>query len=141
MGQRTADEDKQNNATVNDELSADIVSEFKRNAELEIKQFKQNLIDIDKAIANYSEQWDVDKKLFEIQLEGDNHHLVTPTYKYQELPLYWELVKKKIAFSFKEQNHLAKQRFKGWEIQKEQIQEQIDSSQAKLDELEEERKE
>ncbi len=138
MAQKEANPETQNNAVVEDELTQEIVESNIKQLEAEIKQFKNNLDQIEKSRKNYKDQWEIDKELYEMQLDGDNFHLVTPTHNYQKLPRYWYLVKQKIEYKFKEEVHMANARLEKMDLDEKTIKEQLKSSQDKLNELKEE---
>lgn len=121
---------------VQDELGDDITELTKDQLKKEIENFKKNLEQLDKDKENYEKQWEVDKELHQIQLEGDNHMLINPTYKYQQNPRYWELVKEKLKYQIRQQTAQAEGYLKSIELRKKPIIEQLESSQEMLDKLE-----
>lgn len=136
MAQENSNPEMKNNVEVNDELGQQIVETNKEQLLKEIELFTNNIEELDKQEKNYNDQWLIDKELLEIQMTDDNHELVTPTYKYQTLPRFWELVKKKTAYRVRQETHLAESSLKGFVEQRKVLIEQLESSSEKLKELE-----
>jgi len=66
------------------------------------------------AYDNYNEQWIIDKRLFE--LEMDNFGKIDDskaTHKIELIPEFWELQKKKKGFSIRQETYSAEKRLEG----------------------------
>ena len=138
MGQKEANENVESNAKIQDDLSQEIVETNIKQLQIEVDQFKNNLEQLQKTRENYNTQWAIDKELWEMQLDGDNHKLVNNTYAYQDNERYWALIKKKIEYKYREDSFVAEQRLKKIDIDEKALKEQLKSSLDKLNELKQE---
>ena len=118
-----------------DETGQEILSSQKEQIEKEINQFKLAIEDNIKGKQNYEDQWRIDEELWELQLKGDNYKLITVAYKYQEVERYWELVKKKLEYKYREDKKLAEGRLLGFDKQKEIMSSELASLESKLKEI------
>jgi len=125
------------NIGIQDELGMEALEQAKVQLNKEISTFTENVESLTKGKENYIKQWEVDKRLAEIQLEGDNLMPFEPKIPLEANKEYYELVKQKIAFKLRFDTHQAEEQLKAYDIQIATMQEQIDSSQKKLKELEE----
>ena len=71
-----------NDIGIKDDLGEDILKETVKHLENEVKMFTASLEDIEKTKARYEEQWNVDKRFWELQCDGNNLRKIDPTYGY-----------------------------------------------------------
>jgi len=83
---------------------------------------------------NYKKQWDIDKRLFELELENWGKIEGEATHKIELVPEFWELQKKKKEFAIRQETFSAEQRMKGFL-------EDVKNSQERLELLNEQEKE
>jgi 2',3'-cyclic-nucleotide 2'-phosphodiesterase (5'-nucleotidase family) len=124
-----------NTSITDDAIGKEIVEAQVEQLNKEIKMFEESLVNIDKSIENYREQAEIDWRMYEIQLEGDNNQPLRPTKKYEEMEEFQELVKKKIEFAFRSRKYMDERKLEEYDRQKEQIQEQLDAAKEKLAEI------
>jgi hypothetical protein len=66
-----------------------------------------------KDLANYNEQLEVDKELWEILSKPGSIRVVNPTRVFEQNERYWELAEKKQAFKLREDKAMAESTIKG----------------------------
>jgi len=92
-----------------DEVGLDMLKEQVLALESEEKAYIDNLEEAKKTYDNYNAQWEVDKRLHELQLE--NHGLDPSKYSHKVhfIPEFWELQKKKYEYVVREDTFRAEQ--------------------------------
>jgi DNA repair ATPase RecN len=123
---------------IQDELGKEALEQQKVALERELKVFTENKEGLIKGKENYLKQWEVDKRLLELQLEGDNIRPLEPKTKLETMDEYFELVKQMIAFKLRFDTFQAEQQIEGYDKQIEAMEEQIKSAEAELKKLAEE---
>ena len=124
------------NPKLTDDLGQEIIAANSEQLRREVQLFTDNIEQNKKDEANYKTQWEVEKRLYELLLEGDNSTATNPKIKAETLPEYWELQKKMLQFKFREVKHLAESKLKHYEMNNTHLKEQLESAQSKLKELE-----
>ena len=138
MAQQEANnENVENNPSVEDQLTQEIVKGNIEQLKKEIGQFKKTLQTIDDSEKNYKEQWEIDEKIWELHLKDDNCKQIENTIKLHEEPEFWELHKKKLEYKYRMDKFTAENYLKGYEQQRKEVNAQLESSLSKLKELEE----
>lgn len=125
----------ESNVGIQDELGQLSIQQTIDNLNKEVQVFEENKESMIKGKENYLKQWAIDKRLLELQIEGDNIRPLDPKTKLEASDEYWSLVKEKIAFKLRFDEYQANQQLEGYDKQIETFQEQIDSAKAKLKEM------
>jgi glutaredoxin 2 len=119
---------------VQDDLGAQIIERQIEVIKHELEQvFIPNLEREQKAKARMQEQWEVDKRLYEITIEG--FVSCEARMKYEENPEYWALHKKKQQWKFDQEINQHEMMMKAYDQKMEELQKNIEVAQAKLAEL------
>lgn len=134
MGNKAANEEQDNDPKCKDALGKEIVEATKEQIQKELDLFESRVKDVEKAKENYQKQWDIDKEIYEICLK--DFGLINPQHKYQENPRYWELQKEKFKYQIRQDTFMAEQKLKSFDTQLKEIQDQVESAEAKLRDLE-----
>jgi hypothetical protein len=124
-----------NNIGIQDELGMEALNQMKESLEKELKIFTDNRDDLIKGKENYLAQWEVDKRIAELQMEGDNLKPIDPKTPLEANDEYFELFKKKLAFKHRFDVYKAEEELKKFDTQIQVMQEQIDSAEKKLKEM------
>ena len=122
---------------VDDEVGALTQEQLVSNLQNDVEAYTKALEDIKKSEVRYAEQWEVDKKLWDILAEEDNHRKLNPEYGYEANAEFWELKKQKLLWKIEEDTHVANRRIEGYKEQAHQTQEALAKAQAKLDKFSE----
>lgn len=130
-----SDPNAKNDLGMNDDIAKATTDAMKEQYEKEIKLFTENLERLDRGKERMQEQWEVDKRIYELRLEGDNNTPVTPMLKFETLPEYQELVKKKLQWKFDQEVFMEEERQKKYERDRAQILELLESNKKELDKL------
>lgn len=120
---------------VQDDLGQQIIDEQISSLVREIKLFSKEKEDTQKSLDNYKTQWNVQKRLYEIMLDGDNIESVTPKIKYEKIPEFWELQKQMLGFKIRQDTHLNESKIKGYEQALKVHTEGLDSALSKYKDL------
>lgn len=121
------------NVQIQDEIGKDIIAEQIKALEREIKGFEENKQSLIDAKANYIPQWDIDKEIYEIMIEG--HKKIEPTHYFEQNDRYWELRRKQLEYKYRSDKFTAESRIKGYDTQLQMIEEEIASAKKKLAEI------
>lgn len=135
---KPADPDAKNNVGVKDEIGKEIIAQQKKSLKREVEMFEKQLEDLQKSYDNFKDQWLIDKRMYELHLEGDNIRKINPDFKYEAIDEFWELRKKQLQYKFRMDKHMAEAKLKHYLDQKEAVEEQYRSSLEKLNEIESE---
>ena len=135
MAQQVSDENAKNDAGIQDDIGALTAQGQKEQFEKEIKLFEENLERLETARARMVEQWKVDEELMLLQLEGDNNTKVNPTYKFETLPKYNELILKKVQWRYEQEKHLEDKKTEKYELDKKNLNKQLESTRGALEKL------
>ena len=103
-----------NEVGVMDDIGVDMV---KRNLGAvldERKAYEEAVVVAQKNYDNYKEQWDIDKRLFELELENWGKIDDKYTHKIELVPEFWELQKKKKEFAIRQETYSAEKRMQGF---------------------------
>ena len=122
------------NVEIMDELGQEIVAEQLKSLHRELSGFEDNLKQVLEAKENYEPQWEIDKRLYEIMIEG--HRKIEAQHEFEKNDEYWELRKRQLEYKFRQEKHLAESRINGYNIQIEALTKQVNSNKTKIDELE-----
>lgn len=114
----------------------EITQSMIENYQTEIKQFEQALKDKIAGKERFSKQWDRDKRIWEIKLEGAKK--ITPTFEYETNPEYWELIRSVIEDQVTQDTYMSEKKLEHYDVEIESLQEQIDSNKEALAKLQEE---
>jgi hypothetical protein len=137
MGQNEiANPNVDSNIGLQDELGMEALVQAKEQLKKELKIFSDNKSDLEKGKINFSKQWEVDKRLYALQLEGDNIKPLDPKTKLEAMDEYFELVKEKIRAKQRQDEFNFNQQMEAFDKQIAVMQEQIDSAEKKLKEME-----
>jgi len=128
------DETKANNVGVTDGIGEDIIKAQKEALVKEIELFEDNLKKVDKTEERFVKQWERDNKLWLIRLKGINK--IIPIFEYEKDPEYWVLMQDVVNDQYTQDKFLSESKIKHFEIQRHDIQEELQSSIKKLLELE-----
>ena len=126
----------EDNPKLTDDLGQEIIAANSEQLKREVELFANNIEQNKKDEANYKTQWEVEKRIYELLLDGDNQRAVNPKIKVEELDEYWDLQKKMLQFKYREVKHLAEGKLKHYEMNNTHLKEQLESAQSKLKELE-----
>lgn len=121
---------------VMDSNGEQIVSEQRGAFQKEIEMYENNIKTLEQGRDRYKDQWDIEAQVYAIRLEGDNAKAVSPKFKYEQDPRYWKLVKKITEYEFFQEKHQAESRLSGYEQRIKDTMNQLNSTRAKLAELE-----
>lgn len=91
---------------IDDEIGQEINANMRQQLEAEKKLWEENLKKSIAGVNNYEEQWLVEKRLWQLKLEGDNIRPITPTSNVELLDEWWTLQKKMAEFKFRETAYL-----------------------------------
>jgi len=127
----------EDNIGVEDKIGKAMKEKQITNLNAEKEQFEKRVEQLDRNLENYVPQWEIDNGMWQLQLSDNNHikkeeHRIFP---YEEKPEYWDFVKKKLEYKYRQDKHLAEEKINTWEREKEIIQEELDRINAKLLEL------
>lgn len=118
---------------VTDELGQDSIEEAKANAQKELDHFKQNVETITKARERFENMWKRDERLYMIMIGA--HKKLEPVYGYEKSDEYWDIRKEQLVEKYEEDKFLAERKIEEYGNQLIQLQEQIDSTQELLNDL------
>lgn len=102
-GQEDISKEKNTNLKITeDKIGKELLEQQIENLTTELKQFEDSIKETEARRERYCIQTDVDRRIWELRLEGDNCAQVTPTFKYHEVPEFWGLVKKQLQWAYEE---------------------------------------
>lgn len=136
MRKKNMEEDKNLPLLTDDEIGQQVKKDMIEALQTEVKQLSEQLEDEQKTLANYEEQWLVDKEMAEIIL--DNFEKINPDMKYEQLDRYWELRKKTFWYKHRQDKFQAEKRIESYKVNIDKIKELINGAKEKLAKLEEE---
>ena len=128
--------EKHNISETTDEIGKEMKETTIKNLYKEKETFEQLIEDGKKSLENYSEQWEVDKRIWEIRIE--NPKQIEPTYEYHNHPEIWDLIKKKMEYGFRQEKVQAEGTMNRLKKQVEAGKEQLEAAIKKLKEMGEE---
>lgn len=123
-------------ANTSDDLGAQILAEHKAQLLREKKVFEDRIADLVKTKARFKEQWETDKRLVEMQIEGNGIEFVTPERHIHKSPEYWDLQRKKLRYAFEMEKAQAESSLDGFDAQMVAVQEQLDSVLSRMKKVE-----
>lgn len=109
------DEKGSNEVGVKDDIGLDMIKRQLGALLVEEEAFVEALEQGEKSYENYQKQWDIDKRLFELQLEHFGLEEKNYTHKLHSVPEYWDLEKTKFEYKVKQETFSAEQRLKQYE--------------------------
>jgi len=92
------------NVGVKDDKGVEILKRQLNGLTKEKEAYEKAIIDTEKSISNYEEQWLIDKRLLELQLEHFGMVDEKVTHKIQLVPEFWSLEKKKFEYRIREEH-------------------------------------
>lgn len=113
----------------------EITQTMVENYENEIEQFEKALESKIKAKARFEKQWERDKEIWNLKLAGAEK--ITPTYKFEENPRYWELMRDVINDQVVQDTFMSEAKIKEFDDSIEALKEQIQSNKDALTKLKE----
>ena len=115
-----------NHIGVSDDIGKEMLASQKEEYEKELEAYQGALEQIDKDVANYTDQWLLDKE--EMQLQYDNFGLLDDkfSHKVHTIPRFWEIQKEKFMYKIRQETHQAEQWLNQKAIEKEKAIERID---------------
>ena len=118
---------------VTDDEAAQVTEEKMRESmENDIAQIEKRIEQVKKEKANYKEQFEMDCELWDILQKPGNMTMLSPEFKFQEDPRYWELQEKKQGFTIRENKVIGEGKLKGYDMQQEELAERLVSAKEKL---------
>jgi hypothetical protein len=136
MGKNTpADENKENNVEVQDELGMDILNEQKASIEKELENFIKQKEQYEKSLERFSAQWERDKRLYDIMLENFEKLPEKVDMKFETIPEYWELKKKQFEDKYVQDEFMSEAKMEEFKRGIAACEEEITSAKKKLAEL------
>lgn len=132
-----ANEEQENNVQIHDDIGEELIEGQRESIEVELKHFKEQLEEAKKTKARYEMLWELDKEIYEIRLQ-DGAQEKKPEHKefvYEDNPRFWELVKKKVEIEYEQEKVKAQATLERFDYQIKQLNESIESSEKKLNEL------
>lgn len=121
---------------IEDEIGEEISANMRGQLESEKALWEKNLTLAEAGIKNYSEQWDIEQRLWALKLDGDNIKPINPASKVEQLDEWWDLQKKMAEFKFRETKHFGDRKLEELKAQRDKCAEelkQVIEALAKLD--------
>lgn len=106
-----------NQVGIKDDIGTDLINEQIKSYEKELQDTQKALDGQKKGLANYSEQWAIDKRLMELELEHFGKPEDAYSHNVHKVPEYWELQKKKFEFKVRWDTKQAEAAIEGYEKQ------------------------
>ena len=130
---KIADENKENDVGVMDDIGQEIVQANKEALEKEIELFTNNLVQKEKLKVRFARQWKRDEEIWTIKL--DNIRKIEPIYEYEKSDKYWELLTDAVMDQYLQDKFTTESKLKHFDMEKEDITAELESCQKKLDEM------
>ena len=124
-----------NHVGESDELAIEMLQNQKTNYEQELEAYEENVKQIQKDIDNFKVQWDIDKELYQIQLDNFGVKDEHKTHLAHDLPRFWELQKKKFEFQVREDTFRSERVLEGKEFEMSKAKERIATIKEQLAEV------
>lgn len=105
LGTQEAATSQQDDIGIMDESGKEIVQAGIENLKQEIAVFENNIEQLKKDKENFSTQWEVDERAYELVI--NNLKRIKPEFEYEAIPEYWELKKKQFQYKFRQDKHLS----------------------------------
>lgn len=96
-----------NHIGITDDIGVEMLEAQKQKYEDELKSYEEAVIEIVKDIKNYDDQWQIDKRLMELQSENFGLSEEKFSHKIHFLPEYWNLEQEKYAYVVRQETHKA----------------------------------
>ena len=136
MGNTQVEPGKENNIGITDDEQGKIMmEEAVNNLKKEIKQFKDRIVDVEKAKENYQVQWDVEDEIYQIKLKEGNYAVVEHKFEFEKDPRYSELLQTMVRYKYRQEVVVAEGQLKQFDTAKVKAQEQLTSARDKLKEI------
>ena len=120
---------------IKDEIGKNIQNHMKDQVLKELEMHKKTLEQRKAGLERFKAQLDRDKRIWEIMMTEDNFKRITPVFKYETIPEYWELAKGQIQDKIDMEKMQSEGRLTLFETEIKASEEQIQDCQAKLDDL------
>lgn len=115
-----------NNIGVMDDIGVQMAKDQLIAHEKEIEACEEALVELEKDYNNYNDQWQIDKRLFELELEHFGKREEHITHKVELIPEFWELQKKKQEYRVRMETHNAEEHLKAIRKQQEALNKQLE---------------
>jgi hypothetical protein len=96
-------EKTENHIGVVDDIGKDMLQSQIDSYKEELDSYYEAVIDADKSIENYNNQWIIDKRLMELELENFGRREEHYVMKVHTIPEFWELQKSKFRFTIRQE--------------------------------------
>ena len=113
-----------------DEIGQLTVEQMQENLKKDVEAYTKSLEDINKSLSRYKEQWEVDRKMWDI-IKSD-HVKLEPEFGYEANEEYWKLRLQKLMWKIEEDTFVAEKRMKHYSTQIEETQKALDGAKEKL---------
>jgi len=120
---------------IKDEIGKNIESHMKEQVSTELEMHKKTLAAKKAGLERFKAQLARDMRIWEIMMTEDNFKRITPVFKYETIPEYWELAKGQIQDKIDMERMQSEGRVTLIEAEIKASEEQVQDCQAKLDDL------
>jgi len=124
---------KHNIKKTDDDVGKEMTKTTIENLYKEKLTFETLIDEATKGLDNYEKQWAVDKRIWELRIEAPKQ--IEPTYEYHNHPEFWDLLKQKMVFGFRQEKALAEGHMNKFKYQIKANQEQLENAIKKLKEM------
>lgn len=124
-----------NHVGVSDNIGKEMLESQKAKYEEEVEAYKEAVEQIDRDVENYLKQWNIDKRIMELQFDNFGKDEEQFSLKVHKIPEYWELEKEKYTYYMRQEAYKADKWFDQKNTEKMKATERIEIIEKNLEEV------